>query len=157
MELADDRTICVGKKRVARLMRQLGIAGVAAKRRPKGRPSGMEAPAAPDLVKLDLTATALDQLWMADITCCRRGRPPFFVSVVIDAFSRTCVGWSMRDALQGDVLADALGMAATRRRPRAGVVHHSDSEYVPAGFPAWSDPHSDRREMMCGAVCPRGA
>ena len=61
-ELADDHAICVGKKRVARLMRDLGIQGVAAKRRPRGRPSGMEAPAAPDLVRRDFTATAPDQL-----------------------------------------------------------------------------------------------
>ena len=60
--LADDHAICVGKKRVARLLRELSIAGVAAKRRPKGRPSGLEAPAAPDLVRRDFTATAPDRL-----------------------------------------------------------------------------------------------
>jgi len=63
----------------------------------------------------------------------------------------------MRDDLKADIVIDALGMATTRRRPRAGLVHHSDSEYASIGFFAWSDPHSDRRERMCGAVCPRVA
>jgi putative transposase len=137
-ELADDHAICVGQKRVARLMRELGIAGVAAKRRPQGRPSGMEAPAAPDLVRRDFTATAPDQLWVADITYVPTWEGWLFLAVVIDAFSRRCVGWSMRDDLQAELVVDALGMAVTRRRPEAGLVHHSDrgSQYASLAFGA---------------------
>ena len=51
-----------------------------------------------------------------------------FLAVVIDAFSRRCVGWSMRSDLRAELVVDALGMAVTRRRPAAGVVHHSDSD-----------------------------
>ena len=137
-ELADDHAICVGKKRVARLMRDLGIQGVAAKRRPKGKPSGMEAPAAPDLVRRKFTATAPDQLWVADITYVATWEGWLFLAVVIDAFSRRCVGWSMRDDLQAELVIDALGMAVTRRKPDAGLVHHSDrgSQYASLAFGA---------------------
>lgn len=137
-ELADDHAIGVGTKRVARLMRELGLRGVAAKRRPNGRLCGKEAPAAPDLVKRDFTATGPDQLWVADITYVSTWEGWLFLAVVIDAFSRRCVGWSMRDDLEAELVVDALGMAVTRRQPRAGVVHHSDrgSQYASLAFGA---------------------
>jgi len=71
-----------------------------------------------------------------------------YLTAVVDACSRYCVGWSMRDDLSADLVYDALGMAVTRRRPSADLIHHSDSEYVVAGSFGWSDPHSDRREKM---------
>jgi putative transposase len=138
VELAEAHAIHVGRKRVARLMRDLGIEGVAAERRPRSRPSGMEAPAAPDRVKRIFTATAPNQLWVADITYVPTWEGWLFLAVVIDAFSRRCVGWSMRDDLKADLVVDALGMAVTRRRPAAGVVHHSDrgSQYASLAFGA---------------------
>ena len=131
-ELADDHAIHVGKKRVARLMHDLGIQGVAAKRRPKGKPSGMEAPAAPDLVRRDFTADEPNQLWFADITYVPTWQGWLYLAAVVDACSRYCVGWSMRDDLQAELVVDALQMAVTRRRPEAGLVHHSDrgSQYA---------------------------
>ena len=55
-----------------------------------------------------------------------------FLATVIDAWSRRCVGWSMRDDLRSELVLDALGMAVTRPRPQAGVIHHSDrgSQYT---------------------------
>ena len=49
-----------------------------------------------------------------------------YLAAVVDACSRYCVGWSMRDDLQAELVYDALGMAVTRRRPDADLVHHSD-------------------------------
>ena len=137
-ELAKAHAIRVGRKRVARLMRELGIEGVAAERRPNGKPSGAEAPAAPDLVRRDFTATAPNQLWVADITYVPTWEGWLFLAVVIDAFSRRCVGWSMRNDLQAELVIDALGMAVTRRKPTGGVVHHSDrgSQYASLAFGA---------------------
>jgi len=81
-----------------------------------------------------------------------------YVSFVFDVYSRFIVGWQAASHLRTDLALDALEMALWRRRSDvSGLVHHSDSEYVPTGFLAWSDPHSDRRERMCGAVCPRVA
>ena len=137
-ELAKAHAIRVGRKRVARLMRELGIEGVAAERRPNGKPSGSEAPAAPDLVRRDFTATAPNQLWVADITYVPTWEGWLFLAVVVDAFSRRCVGSSMRNDLQADLVVDALGMAVTRRKPTGGVVHHSDSgsQYTSLAFGA---------------------
>ena len=49
-----------------------------------------------------------------------------FLAAVMDLYSRKIVGWSMRDDLKADLVVDALAMAVTRRRPPAGLVHHSD-------------------------------
>lgn len=49
-----------------------------------------------------------------------------FLAAVMDIFTKRIVGWSMRDDLKADIVIDALGMAATMRRPGPGLVHHSD-------------------------------
>jgi transposase InsO family protein len=84
------------------------------------------------------TATQPDELWVADITYVPTWEGWLLLAVVIDAFSRRCVGWSMRDDLQADLVVDALGMAVTRRRPEPGVVHHSDrgGQYASLAFGA---------------------
>jgi putative transposase len=140
--------IGVSRKRVARLMRELDLEGVSRRGKRRARRFAAEAPAAPDLVRRNFTATAPDELWVADITYVPTWEGWLFLAAVVDAHSRFCCGWSMRDDLRADLVIDALGMATTRRRPRPGLVHHSDSEYVVAGPLGWSDPHSDRREKM---------
>ena len=137
-ELALGHGVHVSRKRVARLMREAGLAGAARCRRRRGTPRGKPAPAAPDRVRRVFTATQPDELWVADITYVPTWEGWLFLAVVIDAFSRRCVGWSMRSDLQADLVVDALGMAVTRRKPAAGVVHHSDrgSQYASLAFGA---------------------
>ena len=74
----------------------------------------------------EFTAAVPHELWMADITYLPTWEGWLFLAVVVDACSRRVCGWSMRDALKADLIVDALGMATTRRRPRPGVIHHSD-------------------------------
>ena len=137
-ELALGHGVHVGRKRVARLMREANLAGASRCRRRRTAPRGKPAPAAPDRVRRVFTATAPDELWVADITYVPTWEGWLFLAVVIDAFSRRCVGWSMRSDLQADLVVDALGMAVTRRRPEPGVVHHSDrgSQYASLAFGA---------------------
>ena len=118
--------LLVGRKRVARLMRELDIEGVSRRGKRRVRRSAAEAPAAPDLVRRRFTARAPNELWVADITYVPTWEGWLFLAAVIDAHSRFCCGWSMRDDLKADLVIDALGMATTRRRPRPGLVHHSD-------------------------------
>lgn len=126
-ELADEDGVHVGRKRVARLMRTAGIAGVSRRRFRVGTTSpGGEAPAAPDLVERRFTAERPNQLWFADITYVPTWQGWLYLAAVVDACSRYCVGWSMRDDLKADLVYDALGMAVTRRRPEGELVHHSD-------------------------------
>ena len=136
-ELADDHCWSVGRKRVARLMRELGLAGVSRRRKGiKTTVRAKEAPAAADLVRRQFRASGPDRLWVADITYVSSWEGYVFLACVIDAWSRKVVGWSMRDDLRSELVIDALGMALTRRSPKPGLVHHSDrgSQYTSLAF-----------------------
>ena len=126
----------VGQKRVARLMRSEGIQGVSKRRGPaRPRREIPEAPPAPDLVRRAFTATAPNQLWVADITYIPTMAGFLYLAVVLDVFSRRIVGWCMRDTLHARLVLDALDMAAAQRRA-TDVVHHSDqgSQYRAFAF-----------------------
>jgi putative transposase len=126
--------ISVGCKRVARLMTQAGLAGVSRRKfvvttvKDGGRQ-------APDLVERNFTAEAPDRLWVADITYIPTWAGFLYLAVVLDAFSRRIVGWSMATSLAKQLVIDALNMALGTRRPR-GVIHHSDqgSQYTSIEF-----------------------
>ena len=123
----------VGRKRVARLMRELEIQGVS-RRRGRVRttiPDRRAAPA-PDLVNRNFTAARPDETWVADITYVPTHEGWLFLAAVMDLYSRKIVGWSMRDDLEAPLVVDAISMAITRRKPKPGLVHHSDrgSQYA---------------------------
>jgi putative transposase len=120
--------IRISRKRVARLMRELGIAGVSGregKRRRRSVATPESAPAV-DLVRREFDADEPDQVWFADITYVPTWEGWLFLAVVMDACSKRIVGWSMRDDLKSDIVVDALGMGTTMRDPGEGLVHHSD-------------------------------
>jgi putative transposase len=125
-ELAQAHDVHVGAKRVARLLRELGLQGVSRRGKHRPRLSAPESLPAPDLVRRSFTADRPNELWLADITYVPTWEGWLFLAAVIDMCSRAVCGWSMRDDLKADLVVDALGMAATRRRPKPGLVHHSD-------------------------------
>ncbi len=128
----------IGAKRVGRLMRAAGIAGVSRRRSAKTTTREQRAArVAPDLVDRDFSASAPDRLWVADITYVRTWTGFLYVAVVLDAFSRRVVGWAMAGHLRTELVLDALNMALWRRRAH-GVIHHSDqgSQYTSIAFGA---------------------
>ena len=124
----------IGRKRVARLMTQAGLAGVSRRRfvTTTAKDGGRQAP---DLVERDFTAEAPDRLWVADITYIPTWAGFLYLAVVLDAYSRRIVGWSMATTLATQLVLNALDMALLTRRPK-GVIHHSDqgSQYTSIGF-----------------------
>ncbi|MGE4061937.1 MAG: transposase [Rhodospirillaceae bacterium] len=70
--------------------------------------------------------TKIDQLWVADITYIRLAEEFAYLAVVLDAFSRKVVGWSLAGHLRASMAIDALKTALQQRRPAAGLIHHSD-------------------------------
>jgi putative transposase len=68
----------------------------------------------------------VNQLWVADITYIRLRKEFVFLAVILDAFSRRVIGWSLGPTLEAEVAVSALRMALRQRRPEAGLVHHSD-------------------------------
>ncbi len=79
----------------------------------------------PNLVPT-LTLTGLNQLWIADITYVRLQAEFIYLAVVLDAYSRRCIGWRLRRHLDVELTLAALRMALKRREVRPGLVHHSD-------------------------------
>ena len=73
----------------------------------------------------DFSATAPNQLWVADITYIPTRAGFLYLAIVLDVYSRRIVGWAMAPHLKTDLVLDALDMALAQRRP-AGVIHHSD-------------------------------
>ena len=135
LELADEHDVHVGRKRVARLMRKLELQGVSRRgTKPRTTVADEKAPPAPDLVERRFKADAPNRLWLAHITYVPTREGYLFLGVVMDMFSRKIVGWSMRDDLKADLVVDALAMAVTRRRPPAGLVHHSDRGSQPTSL-----------------------
>jgi putative transposase len=65
-------------------------------------------------------------VWVADITQQRTGEGWLYLAVILDAFSRRVVGWSMAEHLRTELVLDALDLAIAQPHPDAGLVHHSD-------------------------------
>ena len=103
----------------------MGLVGVCRRRKTATTRRADNARPAPDLVERQFQADAPDQLWVADITYVPPWTGFLYLAVVVDAFSRRIVGWSMANHLRTELVLEALNMALWQRRP-ATVVHHSD-------------------------------
>jgi putative transposase len=125
----------VGRKRVARLMRALGLAGVSRRKGIRTTIRDREARPSPDLVARDFTAAGPDRLWVADITYVPTWAGFLYLAVVLDAWSRRVVGWAMATHLRTELVLEALTMAFTQRRP-TDVIHYSDQgcQYTSIAF-----------------------
>jgi putative transposase len=130
LRLEDD--VRVGRKRVERLMRHAGLSGQVKRRRGKTTITVQGVRTAPDLVERDFDPTEPNRLWAADITYIRTWEGWLYLASVMDLYSRRIVGWAIADHLRAELVVDALEMAVARRRPDAGLVHHSDqgSQYT---------------------------
>ena len=122
-------------KRVARLMRQMGLAGVSRRKGTRTTRRNAAARPAADLVERRFEADAPNRLWVADITYVPTWTGLVFLAVVVDVFSRRVVGWSMATHLRTELVLDALNMALSQRRPER-VIHHCDqgSQYTSYAF-----------------------
>lgn len=124
-ELKDDYAIHIGRKRVARLMRENGLKSIVA----PGyvvttTPDGL-ATANEDLVKRQFKADGPNQLWVADATYVPTWAGTIYLAIVLDVWSHKIVGWAIEEHLRTELMLNALDMALTRRRPER-VIHHSD-------------------------------
>ena len=115
----------VGRKRVARLMKELGLVGVSRRRWTVTTRRDRSARPAPDLVDRRFVAEGPDQLWVADITYVPTRTGFLYLAVVLDVWSRKVVGWAMASHLKTSLVIAALEMALNQRAPKS-VIHHSD-------------------------------
>jgi len=125
-----------GKNRIARLMRKDGLY---AKTRRKFRvttDSNHGQPVAPNLLNREFNPARPNQAWVSDITYIRTAEGWLYLAVVMDLYSRTIIGWSMANRMTRQLVMDALVLAAKRRNPPSGLLHHSDrgSQYASEDF-----------------------
>lgn len=115
----------VNHKRVLRLMRADNLLCVRRRAFVLTTDSRHALPVYPNLAR-ELAPTAVNQLWVADITYIRLRDEFVYLAVVLDAFSRKVVGWALGRTLEAELALAALRMALDARQPAAGLVHHSD-------------------------------
>jgi putative transposase len=137
----------VGRKRVARLMRGMGLAARRKRRFRRTTDSAHAFPVAPNLLGRDFAAAAPDRVWLSDLTYIWTAEGWLYLAVVLDLFSRRVVGWAMADHLGHELALAALDMAIARQRPAPGLVHHSDRgvQYAAHGYRARLRQHG----MLC--------
>jgi putative transposase len=126
-QLRREDGIIANRKRVLRLMREDNLLCLRSKPFvPRTTASRHDWEIVPNLAR-GLRLSGLNQLWVADITYIRLQEEFAFLAVVLDAFSRTVVGWAMADHLRASLAVAALDMALKERQPAWGsLIHHSD-------------------------------
>ena len=117
-------------------MRQAGISGLVTRKRGRTTIRVPGVRVADDLVRRGFRPAEPNVLWVADITYLSTWEGWLYLAAVQDAFSRAIVGWSMAGHMRAELVTDALAMGLARRRPDAGLIHHSDqgSQYVSLAF-----------------------
>ena len=130
----------VGHNAVASIMGELGLQGLPTRRKPKSL--GVNLASAADLVKREFARNEPNRLWMTDITEHRTREGKVYCCVVLDAFSRKVIGWSIDSTQTATLVTNALGMAITARKLSNHAIIHSDRG-VQAGL-NWSSQHLDR-------------
>jgi transposase InsO family protein len=146
-ELVLGRNVVVARCTVELVMRRLGLAGL------PGRPKYRRIPNTPtaeDLVNRDFARTEPNRLWLTDITEHRTREGKVYCAVVLDAFSRRVVGWSIDSSQTANLVVNALGMAIENRQAE-GVVIHSDHG---TQFTSWA---FTRRALDSGLVPSMGS
>ncbi|MCW8088041.1 IS3 family transposase [Sabulicella glaciei] len=125
-----------GRKRIARLMREAGLFGVSRRRGgPVTTRRGAKRRPAPDLVDRDFSVPGPNRLWVTDITFIPTVAGFLYLAVVLDAWSRKIVGWSMANHLRTELVLDALEMALGQRRPRDTILHSDQgSQFTSLAF-----------------------
>ena len=136
------RGMQVNHKRVVRIMRGDSLLGIQPKRFVVTTNSSHKFE-----VYLNLAArmklTAINQLWVADITYIRLKAEFVYLAVILDGFSRKVVGWALDRTLAVRLTIGALEQAIERRQPEPGLVHHSDRgfQYAHAEYIAILEKH----------------
>jgi transposase InsO family protein len=116
----------VGRKRIARIMKQAHLEGRKRRRFRKTTDSNHRLPIAPNRLERDFTATAPNQAWVTDITFLWTAQGWLYLAAILDLFSRRVVGWATSANVDRHLALAALRTALRNRRPSEGLVHHSD-------------------------------
>jgi transposase InsO family protein len=128
----------VGKRRVERALRAMGLHARQRRRYRVTTRANPKHPVAANALARDFSASRPDERWVTDITYVWTDEGWCYLAVLLDLFSRAVVGWALDTTLTTRLPLVALDMAVRRRRPAAGLVHHSDRgcQYTSADYRA---------------------
>lgn len=127
------RGVAVSENTVARAMKAADLRADSPRRFvPCTTDSSHDHPVAPNKLDRDFGAERVNQKWLTDLTYIPTREGFLYLAGVLDCCSRRIVGWSMDTTMKAELVCDALDMAIRRRRPQAGLLHHSDrgSQYA---------------------------
>ena len=145
-----------GRHRVARLMRQHGLRGLQKRAfRPPTTDSDHPLPIAPNRLKERGAPCAPNQVWVSDITYIATAQGWLYLAAIMDLYSRKIVGWATADHLKTSLVGQALQRALHRRRPAAGLLHHSDRgcQYASDDYRQLLDRHGLLPSMSAAGHC----
>ena len=128
----------VGRKRVARLMKEAGIRGKTKRKFKTTTNSKHKRPKADNLIKQDFSTAAPNRLWASDITYIPTQEGWLYLAVILDLYSRKVIGWAFSKRLTDDLTRSALNVALQQRSNLSGLIYHSDQgvQYASADFRA---------------------
>ncbi len=126
----------VSRHKARKLMREVGVQVRHRKKYKATTNSDHKQPVFDNLLERQFDVPQPDQAYVADITYIWTQEGWLYLAVVIDLYSRKVVGWSMSSRMKAQLVCDALKMAIWQRRPKAGLIHHSDrgSQYASKAF-----------------------
>jgi transposase InsO family protein len=126
----------INRKRVARIMRENGIRAKTKRKFKITTHSSHKYPISPNLLKQNFVTTALNKVWLSDITYIRTMEGWLYLATIMDLYSRKIVGWAMSERLTRQLVMDAFEHAVGRRGHVNGLIFHSDrgSQYASYDF-----------------------
>lgn len=153
------RGIKIGRYRVRRLMRQLGLRSVWRRRSIRTTDSRHGFAVADNLLARQFDVAAPDQVWVADMTYIQTRQGWVFLAAVMDLYARRIVGWAMAKHMESSVVIRAMQMALHSRRPPAGLMLHTDrgGQYASHAHVALLEKHGVVRSMSRPRECEDNA
>ncbi len=142
------RGVIVNHKRVLRLLRQDNLLCLRRYAFVRTTDSKHSLPVYPNLAR-GLALSNINQLWVSDITYIRLRREFVYLAVILDAYSRRCIGWALSRHIDTQLTLKALRMALANRTVQSGLVHHSDRgvQYAAADYVALLQDHKIKISM----------
>lgn len=145
----------VSRNKTRKLMREAGVQVRHRKKFKVTTNSNHKQPVFDNLVNRQFDIAQPDQVYVADVTYIWTREGWLYLAVVIDLCSRKIVGWSMSSRMKAQLVCDALKMATWQRRPKAGLIHHSDrgSQYASKAFRQLLKTHGFKGSMSRKGDC----
>jgi len=145
----------ISRNKARKLMREAGVQVRHRKKYKVTTNSNHKQPVFENLLQRQFEVAQPDQVYASDVTYIWTQQGWLYLAVVIDLCSRKVVGWSMSTRMKAQLVCDALKMAIWQRRPKAGLIHHSDrgSQYASKAFRQLLKAHGFKGSMSRKGDC----